>query len=53
MIDIVKGMLKLVGVVLIFGLVFVVFVEDLLGLVFMSVEQLDSISGCQGVFLQW
>jgi len=53
MTDIVKGMLKLAGVVVILGSAPVVFAEDLLGLAPMSAEQLESTSGRQGVPMQW
>lgn len=53
MTDIVKGMLKLAGVVLIIGSAPAAFAEDLLGLAPMSAEQLESTSGRQGVPLQW
>ncbi|WP_372980851.1 hypothetical protein [Marinobacter sediminum] len=51
--DIVKGMLRVVGTVLVFGSAPAVFAEDLMELTPMNADQLEGASGRQGVPLQW
>lgn len=53
MTDIVKGMLKTIGALMILGSAPIAFAEGLMGLAPMSADQLESTSGRQGVPLQW